>query len=85
VILQPAEKATAQGINDFLLFFIVSTFSLTSGSFWSVLQTWTNVNLFSMFFCLIGLAGVCIVVLRERYAKPVTEDKRPLVSEAKEQ
>jgi len=62
---RPLEKAKAQGINDFLMQFIVSTFALTASSLWGVLGSWTNVNYLVMSICGAGLLTVAIVLLIE--------------------
>jgi len=62
----PAEKAKAQGANDFILFLIVSSFILGSGGVLKLLESWALVNVFAMVICACGLVGIIAVMMYER-------------------
>eukprot|EP01127_Copromyxa_protea_P011982 TRINITY_DN3075_c0_g1_i2.p1 TRINITY_DN3075_c0_g1~~TRINITY_DN3075_c0_g1_i2.p1 ORF type:complete len:445 (+),score=52.20 TRINITY_DN3075_c0_g1_i2:34-1335(+) len=62
----PAEKATTQGANDFVMYLIVSSLTLASGSIWEALGSWQNVNYFSMALTLLGVVSMIFVFVGER-------------------
>lgn len=55
------------------MYSVVSTLSLTAGWLWKGLQTWANLNFFSMAFCIFGMVSILItlVVTRKRDAKSI--------------
>eukprot|EP01124_Arcella_intermedia_P015003 TRINITY_DN21549_c0_g1_i1.p1 TRINITY_DN21549_c0_g1~~TRINITY_DN21549_c0_g1_i1.p1 ORF type:complete len:430 (-),score=96.53 TRINITY_DN21549_c0_g1_i1:16-1305(-) len=61
-----SEKATTQGVNDFIMYFIVSSLSLASGTLWEELGSWTYINYLSL-----GVSswGVFIIVLVMTFEK----------------
>lgn len=62
---RPSEKATTQGINDFVIFFVGSTFSLASGALWEGLGSWTNLNYMCLAISFVGVLAVLMLFAYE--------------------
>ena len=53
-------------MNDFILFFIVSTFSMSAAGVYSTLGSWSSANLFSIIICLFGLLATLFLSFKEK-------------------
>ncbi|KAL6049554.1 hypothetical protein QOT17_020368 [Balamuthia mandrillaris] len=60
----PSEKATTQGMNDFVMSFIVSSLSLSAEALRQSLG-WRHLNLLSLGFCAFALLAIIFVKCRE--------------------